>query len=116
MSYASVEEFELLSFFEVEPEKSDRDVPWPYADFRYQVERGSCVVCFSIHPACRDVSLSISRDGIEFYRLKAQSLDDIRYHKDSDTETLELCLSERESIWLRLRPSVFLAQELLDAG
>ncbi len=112
MSYATIEEFELLSFFEVVPQTADPTVPWPYNEFLYEVHLGAYSVSCSIHPAYKDVSLSISNDGAEIYRFSALSLSDIRYHKDSDTETLEIVVSNRESILLRLRPSIFVAQEI----
>jgi len=37
MNYISAEEYELLSFFEVEPERASPDIPWPYNDFSYCV-------------------------------------------------------------------------------
>ena len=112
MSYASVEDFELLSFFEVLPKPADPDTPWPYNDFLYQVQLGTYLVSCSIHPAYKDLSLSICNDGTEIYRFSALSLNDIRYHKDADRETLEMVISDRESILLRLRPSVFIGQEV----
>ena len=44
MSYVSVEELELLSFFEVEPLRADPDVPWPYNDFTYQLVLGEYAI------------------------------------------------------------------------
>jgi len=35
MNAIKAEEIDLLSFFEVEPKRLDKDVPWPYNDFLY---------------------------------------------------------------------------------
>jgi hypothetical protein len=43
-------------------------VPWPYNDFTYRVSLPDCIVEFGIHPAYKDVSLSLMRDGSELYK------------------------------------------------
>ena len=111
MSSASVEELELLSFFEVEPRRLDPSVPWPYNQFTYRVELLPYSVEFSIWPAHRDVSLSVSVGGDNLYAFSALSVADIRYQKDSDRETLEIVVSDRDSIWVRLRPSLLITQD-----
>lgn len=113
MSYVSVEELELLSFFEVEPLRADRDIPWPYNDFSYQLDVGQYTVSFSIAPAYKDLSLSVSHNGAAIYAFKALSVKDVRYHKDADLETLEIVVSDRDTIWFRLRPNLLITQ---DAG
>jgi hypothetical protein len=115
MSYVSVEELELLSFFEVEPSRADQEIPWPYNDFSYQVELGQYAVSFSIAPAYKDVSLSVAHNGTEFYAFKGLSVKDVRYHKDADLETLEIVVSDRDTIWFRLRPSLLVTQDLGEA-
>jgi len=112
MSYISAEEVELLSFFEVEPQLADRDIPWPYNDFSYQVALGAYDVTFGICPAHKDLSFSIRHNGAELYKFVALSVKDVRYHRDAETETLEIAISDRESIWLRLRPTVLVTQNV----
>jgi hypothetical protein len=60
MSTVTVKEFELMSFFEVEPQPLDPDVPWPYSDFSYHVELGQYEIEFTISPAYRDICFSVS--------------------------------------------------------
>ncbi|GAB3354138.1 hypothetical protein GCM10027430_21190 [Lysobacter tyrosinilyticus] len=112
MSYITAEELELLSFFEVEPERADPDRPWPFNDFSYRVTLDSYLVEFGIYPAHRDLSFSISHNGAMLYNFVALSVNDVRYHKDSDVETLEIVVSSRESVWLRLRPSLLVTQNV----
>jgi hypothetical protein len=52
----------------------------------------------------------ISFNGAEIYNFSGLSLRDVRYHKSSDYETLEIVVSEKDSIWLRLRPSIMITQ------
>lgn len=105
MKYVSVEELELLSFFEVEPLRTDPDIPWPYNEYSYRVELGVYIVSFRIAVSYKDVSISITHDGSEIYSLKSVSVDDVRYHKDGDLETLEIVISDHDTIRFRLRPT-----------
>jgi hypothetical protein len=111
MSYVSAEELELLSFFEVEPSRVDRDVPWPYNEFTYEIAHGQYSISFSIAPACKDLSITVSHGDAELYRLKAVAVKDVRYHKDAELETLEIVISDSDRIWFRIRPSLLVAQD-----
>ena len=112
MSYISAEELELLGFFEVEPTREDPEALWPYNDFSYRVNLDAYLIEFGIRPAYKDLSLSISHDGVGLYNLVALSVEDVRYHQDADAEVLEIVVSDRESIWLRLRPSLSVTQNV----
>lgn len=115
MSDITVEEWQLLSFFEAEPVRAEADIPWPYNDFSYRVVVGDYAVVFGIAPAYRDLSLSVSRNGMEIYSLTGLSVDDVRYHKDADREALEIVVSGEDSIWIRLRPDLLITQRSGDA-
>ena len=112
MNYVSVVELELLSFFEVSPRISIQDPPWPYNEFSYQVALASYDVTFGIWPASKEVSFSISREGMDIYMFKARGVEDVRYHKDADVESLEIVISDKDKIWFRLRPTVLVAQDV----
>jgi hypothetical protein len=101
----SVEEFELLSFFEVEPSRADADQSWPYNDYTFAVSFDAFKVSFGIAPAYRDVSLAISHNDADIYFLTALSADDVRYHRTGDRKTLEIRLSVTDTIWFQLRPA-----------
>jgi len=111
MNYISAEEYELLSFFEVEPERASPDIPWPYNDFSYRVSLGAYDIAFGINPAYKDISLTISQNGMELYSFVALSVKDVRYLQDPHIETLEIFISDRESIWLRIRPTLLITQK-----
>lgn len=112
MTHISAEEFELLSFFEVEPQRADRGVPWPYNDFSYHVMLGAYDVTFGICPAYKDLSFSIRHSDAEIYNFVALSVKDVRFHRVAGVEQLEIVISDRESIWLRLRPTVLVTQNV----
>jgi hypothetical protein len=111
MNCVTVEELELLSFFGVEPARVDQDIPWPYTDFSYLLEVGGYTVSFRIAPAYKDLSLSVAHNGSELYSVRSVSIKDVRYHRDADRETLEIAVSDRDTIWFRLRPSLLITQE-----
>ena len=112
MHYVTVEEFELLSFFEVEPVRADKDIPWPYNDFSYNVDLGQYTIQFGITPAYKDLSVSITSSGAEIYSFTALSVHDVVYHNHPDREILEIIVSRRESIWLQIRPRLSIKQSL----
>jgi len=110
MSYVSVDELELLSFFEVEPSRADLDTPWPYNELTYQVSLGQYAISCTICPSYRDLSLSATYEGKLIYSFTGRSIKDVRHHKDADGETMEIVVSDRDTIWLRLRPNLVITQ------
>jgi hypothetical protein len=110
----TAEEVDLLTFFEVEPTLLDPDNPWPYNDFVYRVTRPGFEVSFAVAPAYRDVRLILTRDGVVLYELNAMGVDDVRYLKDANGETLEIVLTSRDSLYLRLAPELSIVQRVTD--
>ena len=110
----TTQELDLLTFFEVEPTRVNPDVPWPYSELLYTVKRGDFDISFAISPAYRDIHLVVKRGGDTLYELNALGIDDVRYRKDSSGETLELALTARDSLFLRLVPEVSLRQDVSD--
>src|SRR5690606_27380947 len=111
MSGFSVDEHQLLCFFEAEPRRADPDVPWPYNSFTYRASVGAYEVSFGIAPAHGDLSLAVRHAGAELYQLTALSVDDVRYHRDGTRETLEIVISPGQRLFLRLRPTPLITQD-----
>jgi hypothetical protein len=99
-------DLDLLTFFEVEPKLRDADIPWPYNDFLYETTRGDFQISFAVAPAYKDVRFILSLNGRVLYELNAVGVDDVRYEKDGSGELLEVMVSSRESLTIRLRPKV----------
>jgi hypothetical protein len=59
------EEFELIGFFEAEPEISDRDVPWFYNRLKFQTTRGEDNIVCAIEPGYGEMDLIWRKSGIE---------------------------------------------------
>ena len=108
----SAEKLDLLSFFEVEPKKQDRDVPWPYNDFLYEVAQGDLRRSCAVAPAYKDVRIMLTRGTSTIYELNAMDVYDVRYDNDKRREVLAIVLNERETIWLRLKPEISINHEV----
>jgi len=101
----SVEEWQLLAFFEVEPTRADADEAWPYNDFTYVTVVGDMQITFGVAPAYRGFTLTVERCGTKLIELSALSIMDIRYHNEASSEWLEILLSSEQRLDLRLRPA-----------
>src|SRR5437762_14260111 len=92
MTPISAEEWEVLSFFEVQPKLADKDIAWPYNDFLYEIERGDLSLSCAIAPAYRDVRLILKRGSEKLYELNATGVDDVKYDFQSLSPALVLVL------------------------
>jgi hypothetical protein len=108
----SATELELLTFFEVAPVFADPLRPWPYTDAVYQASRGDDVLEVAISPADFDIRISSRRDGRTIYELSATAVEDVKYLLDGGRETLEVCLTSRDRLFIRLKPDISIIQSL----
>ncbi|MDF2626855.1 MAG: hypothetical protein K0R39_686 [Symbiobacteriaceae bacterium] len=108
----SVEEWNLLSFFNTMPTPLDPDVPWPYNDFLFQVEQEDMALSFSIAPAYKDIRLLLMLRGQKIFEVNAVGVDDVRYHKRNGCESLEVVLTDQVALWLRLSPRIQIDQTM----
>jgi len=106
MDVISAEEYEPVSFFEVEPTPTDEDVPWPYNDYVYQIQRGDVSMSCAIAPAYKDVRIILKFFDRRIYELNSVGVRDVRYENKGGDETLEIILNESESILLRVKPNI----------
>jgi hypothetical protein len=107
-------DLDLLTFFEVEPKPRDPDVPWPYNDLLYEATRGEFHISCAVAPAYKDVRLILSINGSKLYELNAVGVNDVRSEKDASGELLEIIISSRDSLTLRLRPEVSIDHHVAD--
>jgi hypothetical protein len=105
-SSITVDEIQLLSFFAVQPVTLDREAPWPYTSYSFEVLIGGVSVVFKIEPAYRDVRLVVKVGDSILYDLTAKLVKDVIYHQDTNRETLEILVNDRDRLWLALRPEV----------
>ncbi len=113
MNVISAAEDELLQFFKVDPQRCDANVPWPYNECRYEVQRGDFALSFAVVPASRDVRVRLQYGGATIYELTATGVEDVSYHADKPhQEALEIMVNARDRLWLRLNPSIEIIHEV----
>jgi hypothetical protein len=111
MDTISVNELDLLTFFECEPILRDADVPWVYNDALYEFSIGDFSLSFALAPSYKDVRLILKSGLLTVYELNATGVVDIRHHEDDTRESLEIVLSHCDRLWLRLKPTITISQE-----
>jgi hypothetical protein len=110
--YISAEELDLLSFFSSEPKQRDADVPWPYNDSLYEANVDGVSLSFAVAPAYKDVRIILKTGEHIVYELNAVGVDDVKYHNDGGRETLEIIVSPRDRLWLRVAPRIQVSHTL----
>ena len=108
----SIEEWELMSFFEVEPEKLDKDVIWFYNFNEYKLSKGEFELIFSIEPCSKDVFISLKKNEALSYQLIARYVRDVRLVKDKRGELLEIIINARDRILLMVKPEIVIMQQV----
>lgn len=107
----SVNEYDLLNFFETNPTQLDADVPWIYNDSTYEASDGHVQISFAIAPSVNDVRVLLRSDGVPLYELKAIGVEDVRLHNDKGIESLEIIVPARDSIWIKIKPTISINQQ-----
>ena len=102
----SVQEWQLIAFFEVEPSRleNDPDLSWPYNDYTYQRKVDEFDITFGLAPYYKDFSLVVRRGEQKHIELCVLSAFDVQYHQNGGTEWLELAITENQRLELRLKP------------
>jgi hypothetical protein len=108
----SLTQEDLERFFGTAPSKSDIDVPWPYNGLTFNFSGGPYQVIFYIMPSYRHVELSIRCANELTYQLTASTVSDLRVLGGPTHGTLEIVISSKDSVFIRLLPSVLVAQQV----
>ena len=107
MKTLSIEELDLLNFFETVPDRLQPDGPWFYDDSVYEASDAHVRISFAVAPAAKDIRVILRTSGdAVVYELNAVGVDDVKYHNDKGRESLEVIVSARESIWVRTKPAI----------
>jgi len=114
MRSVSVDELELLTFFEVEPTKVDSDIPWIYNELAYEYSQDDYLLVFVIAPSYKDVRLIMKHSGLNLYELNALGVEDVKYHNDRGRETLEVVVNDQDRLWIRLKPELSIKHEVTE--
>jgi hypothetical protein len=111
MKAITAQDWELLWFFEVEPELLDSTVPWIFNDALYRVSRDNYNLTFAVQPSYRDVRLILSIDGHSVYKFSAKGVEDVLYRKENSHETIEIRWHPRNSLVLTMKPNIQIRQD-----
>jgi hypothetical protein len=109
----TAKEWELLSFFEVEPELQD-DAPWDYNNALYTVRRGNQKLTFTISTLYSDVHIILFNNENRVYGFSAKGIHDVRYIAKPGIETLHIHIDNTESVamTIRLKPNIVIEQNI----
>lgn len=104
------EEWELLSFFECEPELDD-DTPWYYNRLTFRTQRGKDVLTAKIEPSYERLSLLWKRDDVELVCVEFNWVSSLTIETGSSTEILTACFLDGHlsPFKLHLKPSIHIS-------
>jgi hypothetical protein len=83
------DDYELISFFEVEPDVLDADIPWFYNTLTFQKQCADELLYCTFSPAYGDIDLTLSRDQKAKITLNLHNIKSIEILKDSNGEHLK---------------------------
>ncbi len=112
MAEISVEDWQLLSLFEVEPTLLDPGEPWYYNDAVYEVVQGDLSLSFAISPAYRDVKLMVLLNSDVLFEFTSQDVEDVCYSKADTIERLTIKVDQRTQIELVIKPRIAIRQRV----
>lgn len=69
---------------------------------------------FAIAPAYRDVRIFLRVNDSLLYDLSAMGVQDVKLHNDKGLERLEVIISPRQSIRLRIAPEISVTEKVDD--
>jgi hypothetical protein len=102
------EEFELIGFFESEPEVSDRDVPWFYNCLTFRAKRDDSVIVCSIEPGYGEIDLTWKKSGNEVANFSLQDISSLLINLNSNNEymTVKFKYEDMLDFVLYLKPEI----------
>ena len=111
----SLTKSDLEHFFGIDSIKTDENVPWPYNGLSFYIQRGESTVTFYVMPSYKYIELSVHVSGDLTYQLVAKRVSNLRLHSDPQHDTLEIVVSDQDSIFVRVSPSVLITQQVSDS-
>src|SRR5687768_1931196 len=103
---ASIEEWQVLSCLEVEPDLYDPHEPWLCNHASYTVKQGELTLLFTLSPFCRDVRLALLHQERCLYEMSASDVADVVYRRESDVESIDIALDARNLVSVRSKPHI----------
>lgn len=102
------EEYELIGFFEVEPEISDRDVPWFYNRITFKYKKDSDYLICAFEPGYNQIDIAWEKDNIEVASFSLREINNISISTEPMKEYMEINFKSNEILdfILQLKPCV----------
>lgn len=99
-------EWELISLFGDHVSRVYGD-DWFDSDSVYEYTDSNGIrITFAIHPIHKDVRITLNSKRTTIYDWQSQDLIDIRYIEEKEKTIIELLISDRDTITVRLNPTI----------
>jgi hypothetical protein len=99
------EEYELMSFFEVEPKKRDVEVPFYYNNLTYNIINGSETIDITISPSFADIEIFWIQNNLLKFNWKLNNIKTLKIEKNDGIECMKIIFnSENMSdclLWIK---------------
>ena len=82
------EQYELIGFFEVEPQVTDRDVPWFYNRLTFRTQRGEDTIYCAIEPGYGQLVFIWERQSKPVISLILEEIESLQVKTEHNLETL----------------------------
>ena len=106
-------DFELIGFFECEPEVASPEVPWCYNRLRFETARGDSLLICEIEPAFGEFCFSWYEGGNQRANLKLNEVSNLSVYIAKDDEYLMLSsVGEFPEKVVKIRYKPFISIEL----
>ena len=112
MSRITVQEWELLACFAVEPTLLDPDEHWFDNDAVYLVDVDGLTVSFAIQPFHKDIRLIVRRSEQVLFEIDAMNVVDVWVREETGVDLLEIKLFPSMFVLLQIRPTFQIRQGL----
>ncbi len=99
------EEYELMSFFEVEPKKQDSDVPFYYNILTYVIKNDSERIEVNISPSYGDIEIFWEQNSILKFNWRFYDIDTLKIEKKDNQECLKIIFNSENMtdcfLWIK---------------
>lgn len=108
------EEYELIGFFECEPQLADKQIPWCYNNLIFTLSREQDIVRCEITPSYGELKLSWKQNGLQRADFQLNHLKGLSVHLGAHDEYMTVTGEGTEpSVIMKLRVKPFVSIEFV---
>lgn len=102
------EDYELLSFFETEPEVLDKEMKWYYNTLTFSIERSDEKVTVYISPAYGEIEIFWERNDVLMIHWKLFNIQSVKIEKKDDKEYMRIISTNEfmDDCFFFMKPSI----------